>query len=343
MIEVTTLKRTEFGEYECFLKSLPQGLYYYSTDFKCIIEKELKLTSRYGILRVDGKLAGVLPCFVKENVPSGAVLNSLPFFGSNGGILIDEQYDSEATRNMLIDYLLDIRAAFNCISSVIITSPLETNLESYLSHYRPDLKDTRTGQITELTQDNLTQFSEMRRRGIKKALKNSVTIRISECATPDELEQFYDLHLANMQRLGGLTKSLSMVSKLNTSPNSRIIFAEFKGRMIAGLLCMHQNRTVEYYIPVFDEEYKQLNALSLAIYYGMNEAFGQGYRYWNFGGTWPSQDGVYTFKKHFGARDFQYHYYIKLYRDLNYFRSIGKDTILREYPFLYVIPFDQIS
>nr|HOO46683.1 GNAT family N-acetyltransferase [Deltaproteobacteria bacterium] len=330
MTELSTLTMTDYQEYSLFIQRLAHSMYYASTDFKDILEHEFEMKSSYGILRLDGRIIGAIPCFIKDNESHGAVLNSLPFFGSNGGLVMDPDYDTPEHRSLLINYLLNVSNTFGCISTVVITSPFETNHDVYRNHFCPDLMDYRIGQITELKSDNISAFSNMRVRGIKKAIKSGVRLRIADCASPEELELFHEMHHSNMIRIGGVIKPFTFLQKINASPYSRFLWAELDGQIIAGLLCLFFNKTVEYYIPVFDEDHKNLHGLSLAIWHGMDEAFREGYRYWNFGGTWLSQEGVYTFKDNFGTQDFPYTYYVKLDRDIDFFRSLGRQKLTEE-------------
>ena len=49
------------------------------------------------------------------------------------------------------------------------------------------------------------------------------------------------------------------------------------------------------------------------------------------------------FRKHFGALDRPYIYYIKLFEEVNYFRSLGRKTLQDEYPSCYVIPYNALD
>lgn len=342
-MRVTELTGAEYGGYREFLGRMPLALFYHSLEFKDLVERELGQTPRYLLLKDGEQIRGILPCFLKDNPRHGNVLNSLPFFGSNGGILLDSEHDTPGNRKLLLDAFLDLARSSGCISAVIITSPFEERFDEYRDGLKPDLMDQRIGQVTELKPDNLELFSTMRRRGVLKAKKAGITVGIEQEVSNADLLRFYDMHCQNMDRVSGIKKTYSMVSALNGCPSSRVILARENGELTAGLLCLYFNRTVEYYIPVFDEEHKNSHALSLAIYEGMNRAYADGFQYWNFGGTWLSQDGVYTFKQHFGAVGKPYYYYIKLFREPGYFKALGRQTLLEDYPWCYVIPFSALE
>lgn len=73
----------------------------------------------------------------------------------------------------------------------------------------------------------------------------------------------------------------------------------------------------------------------------MKEAINRGMHYWNWGGTWASQSGVYTFKKRWGSTDYPYYYYIQLFSPV--LRTCTQDELLKEYPYFYVLPFNLLQ
>ena len=71
------------------------------------------------------------------------------------------------------------------------------------------------------------------------------------------------------------------------------------------------------------------------------QALSAGKTYWNWGGTWRTQEGEYRFKRKWGAEDHSYRYFVWL-RD----RSILKRSpteIVQAYPGFYVVPFDALE
>ena len=119
-----------------------------------------------------------------------------------------------------------------------------------------------------------------------------------------------------------------------------LYLAYYDGKPVAGLLLFYFNKTVEYFTPVIKAEYRNIQPLSLLIYEAMEDSLMQGYRYWNWGGTWVTQDGVYRFKKRWGTQDHPYYYYTRVYND-SMFR-LSKEELLKEYPDFYVVPFDKL-
>jgi hypothetical protein len=73
----------------------------------------------------------------------------------------------------------------------------------------------------------------------------------------------------------------------------------------------------------------------------MVDAAKRGFEWWNWGGTWRSQKGVYGFKKRWGTGEFPYYYYTRVYDQK--LLQCSKEEIIREYPYFYVVPFDVLS
>jgi hypothetical protein len=73
----------------------------------------------------------------------------------------------------------------------------------------------------------------------------------------------------------------------------------------------------------------------------MMDAVVSGIYYWNWGGTWLTQNGVYNFKKKWGTKDLRYFYYtIVLDRGI---LSLTKEELLAAYSHFYVIPFNVLG
>ncbi|MFM6007618.1 MAG: GNAT family N-acetyltransferase, partial [Sphaerospermopsis kisseleviana] len=71
----------------------------------------------------------------------------------------------------------------------------------------------------------------------------------------------------------------------------RIYTAHLNGDTISALLLFYAGEAVEYYTPVIVEKYRDKQALSLIIYTAMIDASINGYKHWNWGGTWTTQQG----------------------------------------------------
>jgi hypothetical protein len=330
-------KETE-DEYEDFILRNENSLIYYSVKYKNFLEELLDGSSEYLIARDSGIVKGVLPLFYNDG-RFGRVYNSLPFFGSNGGIIAESQ---EAFEILLNEYNNIAEDEKTC-SSTIVTNPL---IENNYSHLKCDLTDERIGQFTVLPpssdgKDNLmSKIDSTARRNIRKAAKSGITVRIDN----SQVKFLKQIHKDNMNAIGGKSKSemfFVLVEKyFRKGGDYNIYVAEKGGRLIAALMIFYFNRTVEYFVPAIVEEFRTYQPLALIVYNAMVDASKMGYTLWNWGGTWPTQEGVYRFKKKWDSFDRRYNYFVKINNTEIYESS--KEELSEEYMNFYVIPFDKL-
>jgi hypothetical protein len=336
------------AEYEHFLHQSPTTLLYASVAYRKLLTAYLEAEPVYlGAKDVHGRLLGVLPAFLKKNERHGNIINSLPFYGSNGGV-IEHEGNAEVQKGLL-KFFDEVARQLDCAATTIITSPLEPHGDLYQRQAVFDFKDQRIGQITPLPQQSeslanhlLSMFSDPRPRNIKKAVKSGVKIRWSRDS--GDMDFLYDTHRQNILAIGGIPKERKFFDQvLATTPaeNYKIYCADIEGQPVAALLLFYFNQTVEYFTPSILDGYRTQQPLSLLIFEAMKDAVVEGYRYWNWGGTWLTQSGVYDFKKRWGTVDHPYFYYSRLYR--NELRTLTQAQLLSEYPNFYVLPFNQLK
>lgn len=63
---------------------------------------------------------------------------------------------------------------------------------------------------------------------------------------------------------------------------------------------------------MIEEEYRNTQALSATIYEVMQRSALKGGLYWNWGGTWKTQESLYRFKNRWAAGDFVYRYFNRI-------------------------------
>lgn len=103
-INIDILDANFHDEYESFVESNEDSLIYYSIRYKYFLESILKNSENiYFLAKLKNKIVGVFPTSVMTSVDGRKIVNSLPFYGSHGGILILDKYqDEEVIRTELI-------------------------------------------------------------------------------------------------------------------------------------------------------------------------------------------------------------------------------------------------
>ncbi len=345
-----SLSEELYEEYTSFLKSTEHSLFYVSLSYKLFLEKLLGCKSAY-FLAIDlkDKVVGSFPVMIKKNQIIGNIANSLPYYGSNGGILLDSSKPRDEQQNIRMKLLHTVERYVqeqNCVASTFVTSPFEREQKWFKDNYTYDFIDQRIGQITPLPRNTeklsgqlLKMFENPRPRNIRKAIKSRVTFHVSY--KPADLEFLCETHQQNISAIGGLYKTdnfFSLLPEMFDKKEYQIYIAEKDGERIAGLLLFYFNKTVEYFTPAIKERFRTFQPVCLLIFEAMKDAVQKGYRYWNWGGTQLSQEGVYNFKKKWGTKDYLYFYYTKIY-DQSILQH-SKAELIEQYPNFYVAPFN---
>lgn len=351
--EIDLLSEKDNENYNNFLLKNDGGLLYYSTNYKKLLEKYIGLDSYYFLAKNKvGEIVAVFPIMIFENLKYGKVANSLPYYGSNGSIIVDESLSKESVKKLyevLTNVVLRKIKEENCVASTFITNPLIPGVSNWFKeNLEYDFTDYRIGQITslpkvseELDQVLMKCFSKPRPRNIKKAIKSGVTIRFSNEKV--DMDFLFEIHKENIEAKGGIAKERSFfndVMEVFGEDGYKIVIGECEGKKIAALLIFYFNKTVEYFTPATLGEYRSIQPSSLLIFEGMKDAIQKGYSYWNWGGTWQSQKGVYDFKKKWGAEDYNYEYYTMLYDKS--LLNLSANELTQQFNHTFVVPFNQL-
>ena len=322
--------------YQNFLLGSETSLIYHSPSYRDFLQDVAGGEPKYLVaLDQDGGISGALPLFFKKG-PHGTVCNSLPFFGSIGGLV---GATPEARAALLTQYNRLI-AEPDIATATIVENPLE---RCDNDDVKRDMTDYRIGQITplpasgDIAADLMSMFHQKTRNMVRKAEKNDFEIEVDETAY-DFLEQ---MHRETISALGGIVKPPSFFNfvQKHFAPGQmrRLYVARYQGELVAALLMLYFNKTAEYFVPVTRSDFRHLQPLSLIIYRAMIDAARDGFRIWNWGGTWQSQEGVYHFKKRWGTQDRRYTYYTRIKN--RKLLKLTRDEILQEYPWYFVLPF----
>lgn len=351
-IELLAQDREE--EYTQLILRDERALFNSSLAFRQLLEQVTGAEDYYLIALEDNRIIGTLPTFLRLNDKLGNVLNSLPWYGSNPGVTVDPSYsDQQQVKVSLLSAFRELAQEKKAVTSTIITRPFEPDLDLYREHTKYDFLDSRIGMITTLPEFSDTIDSDLMaiihsktRNLIRKAQKSGIKLWHDDSG--ESLHFLADVHRQNMEAVGAPSKGLELfdaISRISTyDKDYRIYIAELDGVKIGALLLTYFSRTVGYFTPAIVVDYRSYQPLNLLIFNAMKDAAEKGFRYWNWGGTTlPSQEGVYHFKKRWGSDECTYYYYTCCYTDISHLLSQSKETLLKEYPYFYVLPFSQLK
>jgi CelD/BcsL family acetyltransferase involved in cellulose biosynthesis len=336
-----------YAAYERFLADRPEAMIYASLAWRRLLEDYLEVEPLYLVALERGEISAALPAFIKRTPGVGAVINSLPFFGSNGGVLVAPGADAAG---VALVYALDAAAErFGCVTATLIESPLMPDASLYGGVFGDTLRDRRIGQLTSLVPADadeghlLARCEASARRNVNKARRLGVVVE--EGDWDEGWDYLAVTHHANIEAMGGRTKPRRFFSLLRRhlayGTQCRLFVARHNGEPIAALLLLYFNRTVEYFTPAISASARSSQPLSLLLCKAMTRAAAEGFGWWNWGGTWETQQGVYRFKRKWAAQDHPYTYYIKPYQGFDKVSSMSREVLMDAFPDFYVYPLGQ--
>lgn len=353
---LTTVKRytRELAtQYSNLLKESPTAMFNHSLRYRDFLKEILTESEDHYLCAFhDEDLVAVLPTFVKLG-PYGAAVNSLPFYGSHGGLVYREPLAQNVSA-VLLEALAQLCRDVDAFTCTLIESPWETDRQRYRS-FDADLFDERIGQITtlppgsdldEIDENLLNLYHQKTRNMVRKGLKGG--FQVGHDGSSETISVLHAIHDDNMREIGGKAKPklvFQAISKVfEYDEDYRIYTATKDGQIVSAMLVFYFKDTVEYFTPATVEAYRGAQPLSLLIFTAMRDAIVErNSRYWNWGGTWLEQTGVYQFKSRWGTTDYPYRYHVKTHGSFSRPISLTKETLLHEYPYFFTFPFHKLN
>jgi GNAT acetyltransferase-like protein len=340
---VRPLNSGEAHAYDEYVSRHPAGLVYYCIAYRDLITDYLRCEHSYLVAADDARIRGVLPVMWRE-VGGRRVYNSLPFFGSHGGVLADGPEAEDALCSAWEEMAGDERT----LSATVIENPLRPMRRAP----RHVLTDDRISQITPLPAADeahgcspedavLERVDSSARRNARKAARAGITVEAGISGIDARLEVLAAMHADNLRRLGGAVKRPEFFATIRRhfAPglDFNVYLARIDRRPAAALLVFTVGDTVEYFTPTVDSGYRSLQPLAAVLLRAMTDAVRRGFRRWNWGGTHLGHTGVYRFKRKWGATESRYRYFVDLREE-----SVLDDTpqeLLDRFGDFYVVPF----
>lgn len=337
-LELIRIGKNEPQEIADYIAHHPHGMLYHTAQYRALLAELLSCGSLMAVAYSGSAIAGVLP-FMAKSSPHGAVLNSLPFYGSHGGVLAQ----SPSVADALVQFLLHHAQSTQAAALTLISNPFFPDM---LAGLTPHFSDERLGQWTPLPHEGddeafLQSLDSNTRRDIRKCIRMGVTVERENSMFPF----LYQTHLQNMQEIGGRAKSEAFFQLVQQHFQPEKDFDIFVSRVAdepaAAVLVFYSHGFAEYYTPVTLDSFRQYMPLTIALFRAMCHARSKGCTIWNWGGTWATQDGVRRFKDKWSTFQKNYRYYTWVYnRSL---LQMTPDALIAEYGNFYVVPFSALA
>lgn len=186
------------------------------------------------------------------------------------------------------------------------------NSSSYINHYLV-LEDNPEELLK-------TVFKTSIRRGVKKALKESIDV--IEATDDSDVNGFYSLYVDTRRRLGlppqPLHFFLNLFNTLSSKGQISIQLAKLKGNIIGGTLLLKYKDRVSVDYLASDERYRGISIDTFLWWMAMKYSWREGYRIFDFGRTSIRNNGLLEYKDRWGTTRKTIS---------NYCNDKGKDTV----------------
>lgn len=212
-------------------------------------------------------------------------LISHPFCEYGGPLSLVEKIDGGSFKNNLFSEF---------------KKPIKISFHPHLLNYFQN--ETRSGRVSS---GRVTYFVEgspnlrkTTRHEIKKAQAQS--LQIEKCQNPKDLNNFYNLYIKSAKRHKIPAYPFSFFQYFWQSPDSEIILAKFKNKVIAGSVFLLYDKFIHYFQNAVDEKYRNLGANYLILWHQI-----QNYpnRVFDFGGTRKGSP-LEIFKRGWGGKEY---------------------------------------
>ena len=211
---IKELSNDERDKWDSFLLESEKTLLFHSWKYRLLLEKFLGAKPRYLCLfDKKSKIKSALPLFYL-NTSLGVVINSLPFYGSHGGVL---EFDGkqEYIKAILKSYK-ELTEEKNVISATLITSPFEPNHSNIKNNLNYEYKAERIGQVLHLPEftgfepidDVILKTCHYKTRNmIRKSIKNGFKFTIDN--SEEAWNFLIKIHYENMLNINEFQNQLN--------------------------------------------------------------------------------------------------------------------------------------
>jgi Acetyltransferase (GNAT) domain len=342
---VRALEEGDRSAYEAYVRSHPAGLLYYGLAYRDLLVEQLGCEHRYLVAVEEGGLCGVLPVMWRER-EGKRVYNSLPYFGSHGWVLGDEPAEhalGSAWRSLAeAEATVSATAVSNPITEPACVPP-HTLVTERISQMMP-LPALGTEPGERAVDAILEMIDSSARRNVRKALRAGYSLDAGADGVELRLEALCRIHQDNMRQIGGREKSREFFAAIprhfRPVEDFEVYLAHRDGAPAAALLVFYYGDTAEYFTPAVEHSHRSDQPLAAILLRAMADAARRGLRRWNWGATGLTQEGVYRFKRKWGARDRRYRYFIQLNDESILDRSA--EDLAEGFDHFYVVPYSQL-
>ena len=175
-------------------------------------------------------------------------------------------------------------------------------------------------------------FSHACRKNIARARQENV--RVYEARTTDDIREFHRLYIQTMKDRNALPQyhfPLDYFSALfeRLGDSARFVLAEYRDRVIAGTLYLHDREDVYSYLGGADYAFQHVRPTNAVIFDTILWGQSKGKKRLVLGGGYSPNDGIFRFKSSFSPNRAAFHVYKRVHLPEQY------DVLCRSWSSLY--------
>lgn len=347
-IEIVPLGMEHEDAYRTIIDQSDHSLFYHGLKYRDFLHAIIPDAQDEYLIGFEDGVATAALAVLSSSGPYGRVANSLPFYGSHGGVIYTTNASAEV-RDALLARFHQQNRVNGTRWATMVGNPFAPQPTGDL---QPSFNDQRIGQFTPLPGGDtlgaiqgalMEQCHQKTRNMVRKGLKQGYAFRHD--GSPGTVDLLVQMHQENLRAIGGIAKGRAVfdaiVATFEYDTDYRIYRADTAhGECAATLLLFYFGDYVEYFVPCTLEAHRAGQPLSALIHLAMADAAAErGARWWNWGGTWLSQDGVYRFKSRWGTQDLAYDYRIWDYDPAAGMAGVSVASLAEGYPYFYTLPY----
>lgn len=326
-----------------FLDNSPFAFFQQTLEWRNVIDEMGTDQSIYILAKEDKKVVGLLPLYIFRSI-HGNIINSIPYPGPLGGILIQDGHKQKELIFKLITKGLDSLAQKEkCVLATLISSPFSSDYRLYKKYFNPDWELNNYTLYIDLKKPITTtsHFRNNLKRMIKKANNNKFYVEQSDSIK--DIKEWYKLHCHRHKQLALAPlpeKILTGLLKHLVPSGKAVFFVVKKGkRIIAGCFTAYHKDVVDTYIYSGNEESYKNGAIYLLIDHVLKWAKNNNFKILNWQSSKPKGGGPYNFKLQWGSVESQYFFFTKKYGSIDKILKLGVSGAREKYKWHFVLPY----
>jgi CelD/BcsL family acetyltransferase involved in cellulose biosynthesis len=259
----------------------------------------------------DRNVVGAVPVMLVKSMLTGKRLVSLPFSLYN-----DPLVDSPEVFNQLRD---SVCSQFHAQKTDFMVFRVRFAPSLFQTDHFHDFVGYKNHTLA-LDADPEKLMAGFQRKSVRKNIRKAERsgVRVTEVASEEDVRRFFDLNVHTRKKFGTPPQPFSffrnMWNLLHPKGMIMVHLAWMGKEPVGGLLCLKYKKRVHAEYIGIDDRFQAYSPNMLLFWTAIQEACRQEYRFFEFGGTVASNEGLLLFKRRWGTveEDIHHFYYPKV-------------------------------